>query len=137
MASNSISAGTQVLLSAAALGELIPALQRRGHEVIGPTIRDGAIVYEPIETIEDLPAGYTMQQEGGSCRLKKRRDKALFDMAVSLQNYLHPPEVRVFAADRRTAHFAFSMAVDRRRATPSSALSRVMWRRHASRAASC
>ena len=48
-----------------ALNQLIPALIRRGYQVIGPTLRDGAIVYDNLRTLEDLPAGWTDEQEAG------------------------------------------------------------------------
>jgi hypothetical protein len=30
-------------------------LKQQGHDVVGPTIRDGAIVYDQIENLQDLP----------------------------------------------------------------------------------
>src|ERR1035438_7172657 len=47
------------VLGADQLGKLIEALVRKGYEVIGPTLRDGAIVYDNVESVEDLPAGWT------------------------------------------------------------------------------
>ena len=97
-----------IVLNLPALGEMVGALARRGYEVIGPSIRDGAITYEPIESLEDLPAGYTADQEAGKCRLKKRGDKALFGYVVglkSLKSYLHPPERRVLTAARENGTF--------------------------------
>ena len=38
------------ILGADQLGKLIEALVRRGYEVIGPTLRDGAIVYDQVES---------------------------------------------------------------------------------------
>ena len=40
------------------LQALLAALQQRGYETIGPVRREGAIVYERIETVADLPAGW-------------------------------------------------------------------------------
>jgi hypothetical protein len=37
--------------------------------VIGPTVRDRAILYEEISSTADLPEGLTDEQEGGSYRL--------------------------------------------------------------------
>ena len=37
--------------------------------MVGPTLRDGAIVYDDIAGIDDLPAGWTDEQEGGHYRL--------------------------------------------------------------------
>jgi sulfhydrogenase subunit beta (sulfur reductase) len=86
-----------------ALNQLIPALTRRGYQVIGPTIHDGAIVYDTLRTLEDLPVGWTDEQEAGRYRLRKRDDRALFGYVVGPQSwkkFLHPPEVRLFEAQR-------------------------------------
>ena len=37
------------------LDGLIAALAAQGHRVIGPTVRDGAIVYDEIDGVADLP----------------------------------------------------------------------------------
>ena len=86
-----------------ALNRLIPALARRGYHVIGPTLRDGAIVYDTLRKLEDLPVGWTDEQEAGRYRLKKRDDRALFGYVVwpqSWKKFLHPPVVRLFEAQR-------------------------------------
>jgi sulfhydrogenase subunit beta (sulfur reductase) len=87
---------------------LIEALSRKGYEVIGPTIRDGAIVYDRIESARELPAGWTDDQEPGRYRLKQRADQALFGYAVgphSWKKYLHPADLRLWSAERRGGTF--------------------------------
>ncbi len=96
------------ILGADQLGKLIGALVRKGYEVIGPTLRDRAIVYDKVESVEDLPAGWTDEQEPGRYRLKRREDEALFGYAVgpqSWKNYLHPAEVQLLSADRQGGTF--------------------------------
>jgi ferredoxin len=86
-----------------AMDALFEALRRREFQIIGPTIRDGAIVYDEIASTADLPAGWTDEQSGGAYRLKKRSDKALFGYAVgphSWKKYLHLPEIRLYQARR-------------------------------------
>ena len=90
------------------LGKLIGALAQKGYEVVGPTVRDGAIVYDHVESVEDLPAGWTDEQEAGRYRLKRREDQALFGYAVGPQSwkkYTHPAEVRLWAAERQGGVF--------------------------------
>ncbi len=92
------------ILKASQLGNLIAALLRRGYEVVGPTVRDGAIVYDRIESAEELPAGWTDEQGTGHYRLKRREDQALFGYVVGPQSwkkYLHPAEVRLCSAERQ------------------------------------
>lgn len=96
------------ILEANQLQSLIEALSRRGFETIGPTLRDGAIVYDRIESAAELPAGWTDQQEAGRYRIKKRGDQALFGYAVGPQSwkkYLHPAEVLLWSAERRNGTF--------------------------------
>jgi sulfhydrogenase subunit beta (sulfur reductase) len=98
----------QASLDASQLGRLIEALLRRGYEVIGPSVRDGAIVYDRVESVAELPAGWTDEQEPGRYRLKRRDDGALFGYAVGPQSwkkYLHPPEVRLWSAQRQDGTF--------------------------------
>jgi formate hydrogenlyase subunit 6/NADH:ubiquinone oxidoreductase subunit I len=90
------------------VGTLIEALARRRYEVIGPAVRDGAIVYDQIESARDLPAGWGDEQEPGRYRLKRRRDEALFGYSVGPQSwkrYLHPSDVRLWSAERRGPTF--------------------------------
>src|SRR5215470_2828615 len=82
---------------------LLTALQQRGYECIGPTLRDGAIVFEEIRSEQDLPIGYTDEQDGGSYRLKRRNDEARFGYTVGPQSwkrYLFPPSTLLMKAER-------------------------------------
>ncbi|AOU97399.1 sulfite reductase subunit A [Acidihalobacter yilgarnensis] len=51
------------------LDRLIEVLRRDGREVIGPRVRDGAIVYAPIATAADLPTGVRDAQSPGAYAL--------------------------------------------------------------------
>jgi sulfhydrogenase subunit beta (sulfur reductase) len=85
------------------LDALFAALRRRGYVVIGPTVRSGSLVYDEIDTADDLPAGWVDVQEGGTFRLKRRDDGALFAHAVghdSLKRFLFPPAIAVWRARR-------------------------------------
>lgn len=76
------------------LDPLVSILEADGYQVIGPTIRDEAIVYEPIESLDDLPSGWSDEQEPARYRLHRRDDQALFQYAVAVQSwkrYLQPP----------------------------------------------
>jgi NAD(P)H-flavin reductase/Fe-S-cluster-containing hydrogenase component 2 len=61
---------------------LLTLLRERGHELIGPTIRDGAIVFEAISSARDLPIGWTDEQAPGRYRLRRRDDQAYFGFVV-------------------------------------------------------
>ena len=91
------------VLEPAALDVLVGALKRRGFTVLGPTRRDGAILYEELDSAADLPIGWTDVQEAGSYRLERRDDEARFGYAVgphSWKQFLFPPRVRLWRARR-------------------------------------
>ena len=68
-------------------GALLTALTERGYTIVGPTIQDQVIVLDEITGVEDLPAGWTDEQDGGRYRLTRRDDEALFGYAVGPQSY--------------------------------------------------
>ena len=51
------SAGDPSAIDRAGLDALFGALERRGYTLVGPTVRQGAIVYDEIDSSADLPAG--------------------------------------------------------------------------------
>ena len=88
------------------LDALLQALRRRGYRLVGPTLRDGAIVYDEIASARDLPAGWTDVQNGGTYRVERRNDQALFGYAVgphSWKRFLFPAATRLWRA-RRVPH---------------------------------
>jgi len=93
----------QSVITQQGLAALIAALRADGFRVLGPTRRDDAIVYDDIEALADLPAGWTDQQDGGHYRLQRRDDNALFGYAVgphAWKRFLHPPLLRLWRAER-------------------------------------
>jgi sulfhydrogenase subunit beta (sulfur reductase) len=91
-------------LTVAQLEQLIPALQGRGYQVVGPVVHEGAIVYDVVEKLADLPVGWTDEQAAGRYRLHRREDQALFGYVVgphSWKKYLHPAEIRLFVAEQQ------------------------------------
>lgn len=88
-------------LSLQHLSRLIALLRQEGYRVIGPTLRGGSVVYDEIESLNDLPAGWSDAQEAGSYRLERRMDGALFGCNAgqeSWKRWLHIPDVRLWAA---------------------------------------
>lgn len=96
-------ASVTAVISRDGLSRLIGVLAARGYRVIGPTVRNGAIGYDVIDGVDDLPAGWTDEQDGGCYRLRRRDDGALFGYAVgphSWKHYLHVPHLRLWRAER-------------------------------------
>ena len=99
----SVNTSESVVLTRDGLQGLIAALATAGYRVCGPTVRDQAIVYDDIDGVDDLPAGWTDEQEGATYRLKRRDDDALFGYVVGPQSwkkYLHPPRRSLWRASR-------------------------------------
>lgn len=100
---NATGANPRAAVTLEALDRLIPSLERRGYQVVGPTIRDGAIVYDTLKKLADLPVGWTDEQEAGRYRLKKRDDASLFGYNLGPQSwkrFLHPPTVKLIDFER-------------------------------------
>ncbi|HEY2249560.1 MAG TPA: 4Fe-4S dicluster domain-containing protein, partial [Planctomycetaceae bacterium] len=86
-----------------ALQVLLDVLLGDGYCVVGPTVAQGAIVYDELRSVNDLPRGLTDVQEAGQYRLERRNDEALFGYVVgphSWKRYLFPPLATVAMADR-------------------------------------
>ncbi len=108
MTTSSFQAQCLAVIERADLHYLFEALAGRGYRIVGPTVRDGAIVYDTLTAVEDLPVGYTDEQDGGTYRLKPRNDTAVFGYAVgphSWKKFLHPPVIRLWRARREGQDF--------------------------------
>jgi sulfhydrogenase subunit beta (sulfur reductase) len=85
------------------LDVLVDSLRRMGFRVLGPTLREGAIVYDELESATELPVGWTDAQDAGRYRLERRDDEARFGYAVgphSWKQHLLPPRIRLWQARR-------------------------------------
>jgi ferredoxin len=103
MTAKSLQVGDKVIVQLQHLQRLFKVLKEKGYQVLGPTIREGAVVYDELTSVDALPAGWTDKQEGGTYRLAKRQDQALFGYVVgphSWKKFLHPPMLRLWQAKR-------------------------------------
>jgi len=102
----------QVSIEYAGLRGLFEVLKANGYRLVGPRLRDGAIIYDELGSIDDLPCGWTDEQEGGKYRLRKREDGALFGYAVgphSWKKFLFPPVMRQWHAQRVDGSLQFTI----------------------------
>lgn len=105
---------TMHLIDRPTLDLLFQTLKAHGYELIGPTVRDRAIVYDEIDTPDDLPVGWTDEHDGGHYRLKERSDRALFGYVVGPQSwkkFLFPPTQTLFRAQRTDTGMTIEPAV--------------------------
>jgi ferredoxin len=78
------------------LQALIDALLRRNYQVVGPRLGEGAVVLGPVTTTEELPRGWTEEQEAGRYRLLRDDRNRYFGFSNgphSAKNSLHPPNL--------------------------------------------
>lgn len=104
------------VLAPEAVDALIGSLAERGFTVVGPTVRDGAIVLDEIGSADDLPVGWTDEQEPGRYRLRRRGDAALFGYAVGPQaprRFLTPPRRVLWEAAAPDGNLTIRVPSDR------------------------
>lgn len=80
-------------LPAERLKDLFSYLQQE-YDIIGPTVRDEAIVYDRVSSPDDLPVGWTDQQDNGTYRIMEIKEKKYFHYTVgptSWKRFLFPP----------------------------------------------
>ncbi|HEX6248984.1 MAG TPA: 4Fe-4S dicluster domain-containing protein [Nocardioidaceae bacterium] len=100
------------------LQALIDVLTGRGYTVLGPTVRQGAVVQAPIRSVDDLPRGWGDDQDAGRYRLRRRDDDALFGFASGAQSakpVFFPTESLLWRGDRQGTDFTVD---DRPAASP-------------------
>lgn len=94
---------TEFVLEREHFQSLFDVLIKGGYRVIGPVVRDGTITYDDLANVEDMPIGWTDEQEAGIYRIKQRSDKALFGYNVSPQSwkkFLYPPVTHLWEVTR-------------------------------------
>jgi ferredoxin len=90
-----------VVLGRAGLGRLVEVLIAEGYQVIGPMVRDGAIVLAELDSAQQLPAGWGVETGPGRYRLHRRDEPALFAHSAGPQSwkqFLHPPRRQLWSA---------------------------------------
>ncbi len=89
---------------------IVDRLRQLEYRTVGPTVTDGAVVYDDIESIDQLPIGKVDWQDGGTYRLQDSGMGGFFDYVVgphSLKRYLFPPRETLMHADRQDGSWQF------------------------------
>jgi ferredoxin len=108
MPGNGPNIGAYVSMEKKGLELIFKALRKAGYTLVGPTMGEGAVVYEEINLVDDLPIGWTDEQGPGAYRLKPRDDEAYFGCVVgpsSWKRYLLPATLKLFSVERRNGSF--------------------------------
>lgn len=113
MAATSRNIGDRALIEPEGLTALFESLASAGYRVVGPTVRDEAIVYDDVASVEDLPIGLTDEHAGGHYRLIESGNGSLFGYVVGPQSWkklFYPPRVRLWQAKRDRGTMTFDGA---------------------------
>lgn len=104
-------AGAGAIIPAAAFDDLLTLLRRDGFQPVGPTVQDGYLELEVLNTAADLPQGWTTEADAGRFRLRRRGDAAFFGFNLgqeSWKKYLYPARLPVAAATRQDGVISFA-----------------------------
>ncbi len=85
------------------LDRLIRLLREESYTVIGPRVHEGALVYDEIASLSDLPVGCSDQQAAGRYSIAPDGHQQCFRYvpgADSWKRFLFPPKLRIFAGLR-------------------------------------
>ena len=97
-----------VVLPKSALQNIFRNLSASGFSLIGPTVRDGAVVLDEIHNVEDLPVGWRDEQRPGYYRINKSADGHWFAHnlgAHSWKKFLHPPAITLYSVSRASGQW--------------------------------
>ncbi len=113
MSVNKLPVGSFVRIDKSELQTIFDALRRQGYVTVAPTLRDAAIVYDEVDSLEQLPAGYVDEQDGGRYRLQRDETAGFFDYVVgpqSLKRFLFPPRTTVLEGHRANGKWVMAPA---------------------------
>ena len=102
-----------VVIPKPSLQKVFDNLRASGFALIGPTVRDGAVVLDEISGLEDLPLGWTAEQAPGRYRLKQLHQQEYFGYGVAPQSwkrFLHLPQITLFSLEKADGKWVFKAA---------------------------
>ena len=82
---------------------LFETLQKSGYRIVGPQLRDGAILYDTLESEQQLPQGVTVKQTPGQYRIESTSQPHYFAWAngpQALKPFLFKPREVLWRAER-------------------------------------
>lgn len=102
---------SKIILKEPQLQTLFSQLTEMGYEIYGPTVRDEAIVYDRLFSVDSLPKGWTDVQEAGKYRLQRTNEKWLFHFNLgphSWKKFLFPARRRVWKTSKTETTVTFT-----------------------------
>lgn len=105
---------TRAVLPTSDLQRLLDALSAEGYRVVGPTARDGSVVWETIRLVSELPIGWRDQQEPGRYRLEQTGSREVFGVVhgpQSLKPLVFAPREQLLQIERSKEGFSVRPAL--------------------------
>lgn len=94
----------------------LKTVQDAGYKLVGPKIRDKAIVYDEVHKTDDLPIGWMDNQTPGKYRIIKTKDNTLFNYNVSpysWKKFLFPPRLTLLKVTKNNKDVTFDSPKDK------------------------
>lgn len=114
-----------VIIEKKDIPHLFNSIKEQGYTIVGPKLCGGAIVYDELQTIDDLPIGWTDEQSEARYRLKQNSKPTLFEFTNgphSWKKYLFPPNLIILTGQRINGQIKFkSTSFDNDRNNPKYA----------------
>ncbi len=104
-----------IVLAKPELQRVLENLRAAQFTVVGPRVREGAIVLDELESVEQLPLGWSDRQRPASYRLERNGNGSYFDFNLGPQSwkqFLYPPRTRLLAAVKNNGRWEFQSVVE-------------------------
>lgn len=101
--STQLNSRNSYLLNADQLDLIFQQLRKKDYQLLAPVISDQTIIYDEVQSVDDLPKGYTEKQGPGLFQLIKTDDDRRFNFTVGAQSwkkFLHPSECKILQSTR-------------------------------------
>lgn len=111
MVDTRLEVGSIISLAKQDFEDVLTNLRNEGYETIGPMIKNAAVVYDTISSMQDLPKGYASEQDAGYYRLIHAGGDDYFSITPgshTWKQFFFPPrsELAIFQRDpKRSGHW--------------------------------
>jgi len=104
--------GTTVSIRKPELDHLLAVIKSMGYEIVGPKVKDHTIIHDSLESADELPVGYTSQQEPGKYKLIQSGNQNFFDVTTgphSWKQYFFPPKSEMMRFHKENGNGTWSI----------------------------
>ena len=105
--------GSTISIQKHAFDTLLIHLKEAGFQTIGPRVKNDTLVYELVESLDQLPQGYITEQDAGRFRLIHTGHGRYFDLipgAQSWKQFLFPPRLDLITLQKNGKNWDIATA---------------------------